>query len=62
MNCPICGSDFYVMKTDKELYDYCRANYYYNQLCEQYEDWSDEDVKELIENDVEAMKRFLKEE
>lgn len=60
--------------TDKEIYAECRARYYcaevefedgdeddlYNQLCEEYENWSDEDVEELIKSDVVAMKRFLK--
>lgn len=59
------------MKTDKEIYDHCRANYYcgcdpeddeemYNQLCELYENWDEEEVEELIQNDVQAMKSFLR--
>jgi len=58
------------MKTDKEIYDFCRARYYcgynsddenYNQLCEEYECWDEKDVEELIEMDIEAHKEFLKE-
>lgn len=59
------------MKTDKEIYEYCRSNYYcgyvpdddgYNQLGEQYECWEVEAVEELIKADVNAMKSFLEDE
>jgi len=54
--------------TDEAIYEECRARYYcsydeddemYNQLCEEYECWDDEDVEKLIKDDVMAMKRFL---
>ncbi len=54
------------MKTDKELYDFCRGHYYCNDfeednntLWEPFENWNEEDIEELINNDVKSLKEFL---
>ena len=57
------------MKTDSEIYKFCRANYYcacdededgYNDLCEMYEYCSEETIEEMIQNDVKALQRFMR--
>ena len=52
-------------KTDEELYYFCKAHYYSNLdteeecLWQPFENWSDEDIQECIDNDVEALKQFM---
>ena len=49
------------MKSDEELEAFCRAHYYCDEgdKWQPFENWSDEDIQECIDNDVSALKRFL---
>jgi hypothetical protein len=48
-------------KTDEELYEFCKAHYYCDsgELWQPFEFWDKEEVEELIQNDVYALKQFL---
>lgn len=49
------------MKTDQEIYEFCKAHYYTseNVLWEPFENWPVEDVEEAIQCDVNTLKTFL---
>lgn len=57
------------MKTDKELYEFCKAHYYCidftddgkeeETLWQPFENWCAEEIEENIQHDVEALKKFL---
>lgn len=55
------------MKTDKELYEFCKGHYYCvdcdddtESKWQPFENWSDAELEEHIEFDVRALKLFLK--
>ena len=52
------------MKTDAELEAFCRAHYYCDEgeKWQPFENWDDEDIQDNIDNDVDALKNFYKEE
>jgi hypothetical protein len=47
--------------TEKELYAFVKAHYYTDNktLCQFYEDYDESTIKECIDNDIWALKRFL---
>lgn len=49
-------------KLDKDIEEFCRAHYYCDsgEKWQPFEYWSDEDIQECIDNDVTALKHFLK--
>lgn len=56
------------MKTDKELYEFCKAHYYTCDidddnkepiLWEPFENYHVDEIENLIQNDVDALKKFL---
>ncbi len=49
------------MKTNEEIYEFCRSHYYCDgHKWEPFETWDDDDIAEIIDNDVAALKDFLK--
>ena len=49
-------------QTTKEIYQFCKSRYYINNKGEKsqlYEDLEGEQIEELIDNDVYALKEFL---
>lgn len=57
-------------KTDEELYNFCREHYYCGKIGESqenivwqpFENYSIDEIEEFIDNDVQALKKFFKED
>lgn len=56
------------MKTDKELYDFCKGHYYCcdadgeDCLWEPFENYPKEDIEKYIQDDICSLKRFMEDE
>lgn len=51
--------------TEEQMYDFCKSHYYcddeFKVKWEPVENYDDDDIEEMIDNDVHALKHFLKE-